>query len=277
MKRIATASGLGPRAAALAAAIAISSGHASAGPAARGDLDAHAPGSELPPAPLWNPVPAVKPAGAAGTENSASATNERGATRPNAHDPPATSGQLAAEILQEAGIGAAASAADTAPPLRGQSQQPAPPGSTRAGSPARAASGVPEDNAATREVRNFGKSALAWLKEAVPWLQSDEEERNAAAEGSADWDGGPVGAGGTAVAGVMTGRALAGDSLTGGAGGDGDGGASGDPLPQGYEPTLVREAVAFVKKVFTHPMTWLVVTIFVIGGIAMSLADRRPK
>jgi hypothetical protein len=182
---------------------------------------------------------------------------------------------LAAEILHEAGIGAAASAAETGNATGGPRQQPGHPGVTQAGSPARAASGIPEEDAVTREVKDFGKSALAWLKEAVPWMQSGEQDPDAAAEGSSLWDSRPPGAARLAVAGGMPGRAQPGDGLTGGA--DRDGGVSGDPLPQSYERNVVREAVAFVKKVFTHPMTWLVVTIFVIGGIAMSLGDRRPK
>jgi hypothetical protein len=32
-----------------------------------------------------------------------------------------------------------------------------------------------------------------------------------------------------------------------------------------------------VRMVVGHPMTWLVVALFAIGGYAMSRFDRRPK
>ena len=41
--------------------------------------------------------------------------------------------------------------------------------------------------------------------------------------------------------------------------------------------TLLRDVVTIVREAIGHPMTWLVVALFVIGGIAVKRFDRRPK
>jgi hypothetical protein len=44
-----------------------------------------------------------------------------------------------------------------------------------------------------------------------------------------------------------------------------------------FDRSLVREAVQLIREVLEHPMTWLVISLFVVGGIVMSKMDRRPK
>lgn len=276
MKRVATAATPWSLAAAVSIALGLGAGSSWAGPVTTGEQELQAPGTE---------AAATGPGSMAtgGHGGSPAGPTPATPTRPNAGsagaaDPTSASSQLAAEILREAGVGVAASAADSGRPPGGPRQQAGP----RPGSPANpsggAAPGGQPDDEALRDVKDFGKAAIAWLKGTVPWLQSDDLEADVAgghADGSIAWSGaagGPGSPDGRLPAGSSTGPLNAATA----AGGYLDG-TPRSSRPQDYERNLVREAVAMVKEVLAHPMTWLIIAIFAIGGVAMSLADRRPK
>ncbi|MBN8508009.1 MAG: hypothetical protein J0L57_05295 [Burkholderiales bacterium] len=190
---------------------------------------------------------------------------------------------MAVEILREAGVGDAANAADAGHPARGSRQQAVQANGVRPDTAGRAsAGGVPAEDEALREVKEFGKSAITWLKGTVPWLQTDEANGAAGSHGGEDSVEWAAGHGAMARTGAR-GSGLSGmDAAAGSLRPSADSAAFDDGTSRGsrrpdYERNLVREAVAMIQEVLAHPMTWLVISIFVIGGIAMSLADRRPK
>ena len=43
------------------------------------------------------------------------------------------------------------------------------------------------------------------------------------------------------------------------------------------EQNLVQVFARLVREVLEHPLTWLVVSLVVVGAIAMKKFDRRPK
>jgi hypothetical protein len=172
---------------------------------------------------------------------------------------------LAAEIIREAQAGSVA--ADAANPT-------ARPAAARPAAQA-AARETPDDTA----LREWAKAAMTWLKESVPWLRKDEADERPHQGGvsdQVDWNE-------SGLAGGNTGRGGRGDGVTNAgtpvasAGpytsvgyGSGPGGAL---LPQN---NLIQEFIDAVRTVLEHPMTWLVVALFVIGGIAVRKFDRRP-
>ena len=115
---------------------------------------------------------------------------------------------------------------------------------------------------------------MRWAKQAIPWLRSDEDEADAAKEvllKQADWSASPVGR--TAGHGP--------EHLS-------DGRGSAQPAAEvvygeaqrtqqaGADHNLVRQIIDVLRQVLEHPMTWLVVSLFVIGGIVVKRIDRRP-
>ena len=186
-----------------------------------------------------------------------------------------SSSALAAEIIKEAGAGAAATEPAGKPQrARNAATQPAASASSR--SQARA-------NEDAWGMREMGKAAVHWLKESIPWLRSEADEGGAgehALQHSADWstsglEGDKTGRG--AIAGSMqmpngTGQVPSGPGYSMGYGNAALPTTALDP-----EQNLVRMAARVVREVIEHPMTWLVVSLVVVGAIAMKKADRRPK
>lgn len=179
----------------------------------------------------------------------------------------ATGSALVLEMLKEADAGAAGH--DTVRQPRRDA--------ARAANPASAAS--PDERAlkAKRDddpwgLRDIGKTALAWAKSAIPWLRSEDDETGTdAVHKPGDWSAsslgheGPRGAARAPEAGshaqpeaeVVYGEARR--------------------EPQGHvQSNLVREIIGVLRLVLEHPMTWLVVSLFVIGGIVVKRIDRRP-
>lgn len=213
-----------------------------------------------------NQLPDPPPAGIAalptGTPLPSSAA--RPATAGSAESTPAPSVQ-AAEIIREAEAGAAA--ADPPAPAARQSTQ---------SGPAATAARAPE---AENSLREFGKAAVHWLKDSVPWLRGNEQDEDAqkpTVMDSAEWSA-------SALEGDKSARsANMGDVRLHGPAGAPPVAAAGlgsaNPLPW-LDPqrNIVLEAIELVRVVVGHPMTWLVVALFAIGGYAVSKLDRRPK
>jgi hypothetical protein len=230
-------------------------GNLSAGPVA-GDEAGPADAVQHEPSALPTPSLGQAPA-AAGAAKS---------TAPETSNQTLSPGALAAEIIKEAQ--AEAGASETARPT----PRPA------AVSPVvRAAPSAPPDDAALRQ---WGKTAVNWFKYNLPWLRNDEDDApspKGTLSNQADWvesplAGGIAGRGGRGEASPISGTTQA---APGPQSGVGYGSApSVTPAPQ---TNLIREFIDAVRVVLEHPMTWLVVALFVIGGYAMSKFDRRPK
>lgn len=160
-------------------------------------------------------------------------------------DPAASASALAAEIIKEAGAGShlAKPPQDAKASAHGQLAPSA------AGK--RPGPGSDEDDLNLREV---GKAAIQWAKSSLPLLDGDADtseagQRAVEAEGT---DGAPIVVIDTSDAKAATrGRMNA-------------------------EENIVRVAVHFIREVVAHPMTWLVVSLVVIGGIVAKKIDRRP-
>ncbi len=124
------------------------------------------------------------------------------------------------------------------------------------------------------EVRAYGKAAWSWAKSKLPWTDDEIERLDsepASPPTEINWSDGPSTADGTRRAAILQQAAEAGTSGAGGS-------ANGDSAqPHAGDRNLVREAMHMARRVVEHPMAWFIVLVFVIGGVAMSLADRRPK
>jgi hypothetical protein len=235
-----------------------------AGPAAAGPVggdDVEAPSGSL------TPAAGALPDGAAAVPIDAPLPSaaKRAATSGGAESTPSSTVQ-AAEIIREAQAGVT-----TAEPSPARRQGPQP-----TGVPA-AAPAAGEENS----LREFGKAAVHWLKESVPWLRKDAQDDDAGKRATLDageWSASPL-------AGDKAARLEAGQvrlaERTGAAQMPPESGAgygSGAQQPgMGPQHNFVREAVEFVRMVLLHPMTWLVMALFAIGGYAVSKFDRRPK
>jgi hypothetical protein len=192
----------------------------------------------------------------AGGATKVAATPQAGAS------PSATA--LAAEIIKEAQAGAVATEA------------------TRAAS--RPAGANPGAHTAAREapfggeLREWGKAAVIWLKESIPWLRKnddDERQQQGTALGAADGTESPIAVGKVGLGDRNDVVPAVGVIVT--TGPDTSVGYGSAPraidLPQ---TDLIREFIDTVRTVFEHPLTWLVMALFVIGGIAVKKLDRRP-
>jgi len=222
------------------------------------------------------PVPAAEAHGAtadSGTTPALSAGLLNEGTAATAAASAASGSALAVEIIKEAEAGTAAIETPRQPGRESarSAAQPTAPGPS-----ARPPTGGNDD---PWGLRDMGKTAVQWVKDAVPWLRSDEDSRDAGQNkplDAADWTASP---------------------LEGGQAGRGAGLASNpphvagpgrDPLSTvGYgdparpkvadaEENLVRILVKQLREVLEHPMTWLVISLFVIGGIVVKKIDRRP-
>lgn len=181
----------------------------------------------------------------------------------------ASGSALAMEIIKETEAGTAAVDAPRRPGGESASAvaQPAVP----------RARGNPSDD--PRELRDMGKSAVQWLREAVPWLRNDEDTRDdgqGTALDAAEWsasplDGGQAGRGARLASSQPPVAAAGMDPAT--VVGYGD---AARPLGTDPEQNAVRVVIKVLREVLEHPMTWLVLSLFVIGGLVIKKIDRRP-
>ncbi len=130
----------------------------------------------------------------------------------------------------------------------------------------------------------MGKAAAYWLRDAVPFLNKPSETDPAQA---VEWSESGL-QGSTPAAAAETQRKKAADALLL----DQARARNDDQVRRhiaviglqrearagaGSGQNLLREGLKSLQELAHHPMTWLVVTLCVIGGIAISMADRRPK
>lgn len=233
-------------------------GAAWAGPVAAGEADAASAAS----ATTGAATPATAIGTIAPTTGPARGLGEPGRTADAASAP--TGSALVLEMLKEADAGAAGHEA-VRPPRR-----------DAAGAASAAAPGErthqPKRDDDPWGLRDIGKTALVWAKSAIPWLRSEDDETGKEVVlKPADWSASSLGhdgarsAGRTAEAGshaqpeaeVIYGEAQRAQQANG-------------------ENNLVREIIEVMRQVLEHPMTWLVVSLFVIGGIVVKRIDRRP-
>jgi hypothetical protein len=128
----------------------------------------------------------------------------------------------------------------------------------------------------------MSKAAVHWLKEAVPWLRDSADDDNAGrpvGRETAEWSApttddvatGPrVREGASPQAGTAT-EATPSATIVLVDLGDAQGSKLLDP-----DQNVVRQVITLIQEVVGHSMTWLVVALFVIGGIVVKKIDRRP-
>ena len=185
----------------------------------------------------------------------------------------ASGSALAVEIIKEAEAGTAAVEAPREPRREGARPAAQPTTSSPSTRPPVSTADDPWG------LRDMGKTAVQWVKGAIPWLRSDEDTPDASKNltlDAADWSGSPL-EGGQPGRG---GRPVSNPPLVAGQGGDplssvGYGDPS-RPKVAPLEENIVRVVINVLREVLEHPMTWLVISLFVIGGIVVKRIDRRP-
>jgi len=178
---------------------------------------------------------------------------------------------LAAELIKESGAGVHA----TETPVHAWRAG----GATAAASAKTTAGSAPPHRPTTAGddwgLPEWGKATVHWLKQTVPWLRDDTDEHDSrtVAPDEADWSVSPLDrdarrsphrppdVSATAVANAAI-RATP-DSEA-------------QPYIFDSEQNLIRMVVNTAREVLEHPMTWLVVLLFVIGAIVVKRIDRRP-
>lgn len=194
------------------------------------------------------------------------------ATSGDAASAPSTSA-LAAEIINEAEAGAQTTSEQTRygkAPALGLAIAPGPKGS-----------GATRPSDDEWGLREMGKAAVSWIKEIAPWLRSDADQDStghSVTPDRADWstsslNGDALGrnarGNATQLPDALPDVSLASTATVG----------TGKSLAStGLEPqqNIVSTVYSFVGEVLAHPLTWLVVCLFVIGGAVVKRIDRRP-
>lgn len=180
---------------------------------------------------------------------------------------PAPGSALAAEVMREAGTGLAEH--PHAPQASGGPASGS--GSSQSRATARAPQGQWDDAEIPAEIRSAGKAAVQWIKGMLPWSSDANDAELPDTE--INWSNGPSRHGSSAAALLLEGAGNAARASND----DGGHGAAESVRPAQGRPNLLREGIEATKEVLSHPMTWLIVSLCVIGAIAVSLADRRPK
>ncbi len=180
---------------------------------------------------------------------------------------------LAAELLKEADAGAAGAEG----PRQPRREDP------RGAGPAAAAKPTPQARATANDdawgLRDAGKAAVQWVKDTIPWLRSDDDAQDAGQAPplkAAEWSSSPLDGGNErgarqAAQRLPDGSAAGADPLTTVGYGDAARQKAADP-----DQNLLRAVIDVLRQVLEHPMTWLVVALFVVGGIVVKKIDRRP-
>ena len=220
------------------------------------------------------PVAEAEAASAAATLHSLPALGEGLAAQPAASAASAAAGsELAAQMIKEAEAGAVAAEASHAPRRDGDGSVMRPHATgTQARKPA-------NDTDDPWRLRDIGKAALRWAKDAVPWLSDDDEVHDHKQQvlHNADWAASPLDGGATRNArpgaGAQPHAGASPDPMNQVGYGDGD---TDKPRAAGSQHNVIGEIIGVLRLVLEHPMTWLVVSLFVIGGIVVKKIDRRP-
>lgn len=176
---------------------------------------------------------------------------------------------LAAEMMKEVDASAQALEPPRSPKASARDRAPASAAALRA-------SGADEG----LDLRETGKAAVLWVKQAFPWLRAEEDEQDAGASAMpplADLAGAPMAGDASAASSrahlvtlpyasdtAARERATAVDYAVASR-------TTGD-----QEENPVRLAISFIRMVVGHPMTWLVLSLVVIGGVVAKKIDRRP-
>lgn len=246
-------------------------GSATAGPVSADDLQGRSDESGA--LQLTLPAPSTD---ALGEGLAASAAAK--AASASASDPGASSSALAAEIIKEAGA-----TESIAEPTRKAQRA-----NGQAASTAAPASASPRNQApaadAEQSLRAMGKAAVDWLKQSVPWLRDDADDggadKHASLGDATDWSTSALGGGQSgqnAMPGTMQVPTATGQLPSGPGYNEGIGNATAQAMVEDPNQNLIRIIAKYVREVLEHPMTWLVLSLVVVGAIAMKKADRRPK
>lgn len=193
-------------------------------------------------------------------------------------DEPSLDSATVAEIIREVEIGTALAEEDAASQ---PAKKKAPVAQHRAGPKPGAAASTPESVESPYSLRGRSKAAWEWVKETLPWLEQKDEAE--APREPVVYD--PLGVTGSPFDTTLGARGAGGVGFGGGLGATGSGAYGAVPAAPGGSPdasadnvmALIRDAVRIVEEAVAHPMTWLVIALFVIGGFAMKRFDRRPK
>lgn len=220
------------------------------------------------------------PAGAPGVATApldglATSTTGVAGGRPANNDAAPAGSALALELLKEAEAGASASDGVRRTPRATAQTAGTPPPAVPT---SRSQTGEGESDGALREI---GKAAVHWLQESLPWLRKDPEEddrRHNAMPGMADWSESPL-EGGKAGRGGRVGAMVPADGAALAEAGPDTAVGYGSSAQRAPDPqhNLIQEFIQLLRTVLEHPMTWLIVSLFVAGGIAIRKFDRRPK
>jgi hypothetical protein len=188
---------------------------------------------------------------------------------------PSSSGALAAEILREAQAEATGGASDEPRPTgrrpNALAAKPAKPENATAAAAAQDDWGL----------RKLGRAAVHWIQESVPWFRGRPGDGGEAPSpvgwSDASLSGSPDAQGqqdrnpnSTVIADAPASRHSEPPS-----GASYQGAAQHEARDSGHN--LIREAVKAVQEVLGHPMTWLVISLVVVGSVLVSVVDRRPK
>lgn len=122
-------------------------------------------------------------------------------------------------------------------------------------------------------LRETAKATVRWVKGVIPWLD-DGEAAEAGKEvvlNHSDWSGSPAGhARGNDASRLPSAHQAAQPE---------DEVVYGEVQRKqlsGAEGNVIREILELLRLVLEHPMTWLVVSLVVAGGIVVKRIDRRP-
>lgn len=198
--------------------------------------------------------------GAAGRSAEAVETVEAGA----ASAP--TGSALVLEMLKEAD--ASATLQGDAQPARPRNRDSAAPA---AGAAATSAKSKQDDGQSG--LRDIGKAAMRWAKHMVPWLRSEDDEADAAraeALRQPGWSGSALDRDAQRTRRLAEAGAHAPSQTEV---------IHGDAQRQqrlGGDHEQLRDIIDGLRLVLEHPMTWLVIALFVIGGFVVKRIDRRP-
>jgi hypothetical protein len=156
-------------------------------------------------------------------------------------EPAASASALAAEIIKEAEAG-------SHPGEQAHHAKAAALNHAASAAGTRTKKSADEDNMNLREI---GKAAVLWVKSSLPG-QDDEDAKKVEVR---ETDANPI---------------LFLDTAT-----TGDGKSTSRARPDS-DANVVRIAIHFIREVIEHPMTWLVVSLVIVGGIVAKKIDRRP-
>lgn len=188
-----------------------------------------------------------------------------GAPQPAASDAATSASAMAADLIRDAD--AAEQAASESPKPSGR------------GAPRQASKTTPKAQPGRTDewdVKAAGKAAWDWLKDHAFWRRGDGEQTTEGEVTPAHdpWTQTSLPGEGRVSTALPTG-AIGASPYQGVNSSPPDAGARAAKNETGSN--LVREAVQLARDIMEHPMTWLVMGLIVVGWIAVTKMDRRPK